>query len=330
PQFANVVSLAFRPDEARYSAGLDRLVAVATNPNTVRIVDPFVGTVQNVALPLGVKNLSLSPDGKLAAVLHEGLVSLVDVQTATLVRTSSTGGSQTDAFVTNAGVVFLIGQTGGQWVADAVVTLDGRTGARIVQTGFPCCSSAYFYGTQYGVFAERLDKVFFVAQGLSPSDISHFTFDPATYQVLAAGDSPYHGDYPISAPLYLTGNQDLLFTANGRFFRTDTLRYAGALSGVTHMLGFSHSASAEEALVLQGGPSRSNTWPFPPSYPAAYKRFTGSLLLPAADVALPLIAGAQSYGLRVFHSAAGRHVVLVQTGSDEPLAAGVQYHVMAR
>jgi hypothetical protein len=65
-----------------------------------------------------------------AAVLHEGVVSLIDIDAGTLIRSTATGGSQTDAFVTDAGIVFLIGQTGGQWVSEPVVTLDGRTGVR--------------------------------------------------------------------------------------------------------------------------------------------------------------------------------------------------------
>ncbi|HMC16562.1 MAG TPA: hypothetical protein VKI18_13075, partial [Albitalea sp.] len=163
-----------------------------------------------------------------------------------------------------------------------------------------------------------------------PSDISYFSFDPATSLVNGWGDSPYHGDYSMTVPLFLSGNQDLVFTRFGNFFRTDNLRYAGTLSGVTQMLGFSHSALAEEALVLQAGPSNSNSYPYPPTYPSSYKRFTGSLLLPDADLPLPLLNAAQTYGIKIFHSGAGSHVVLVQTGSNEPLGPGVQYHVITR
>jgi hypothetical protein len=318
-QLANSVALAFAPDNARYSVGLDRLVAVATNPDTVRIVDPFVGTIQSVALPLAVKNFSLSPDGKLAIVLHEGYISLVDLQAATLVRTTLTGGAQTDAFITNAGLAYLIGQTGGQWVSEPVVVIDARSGVKLPVSG--ACCGGYPYGTQYGVYADRLNKVFYIAQGLSPSDISYFTFDPATIRITASGDSPYHGDYPIRAPLFLSGNQDLVFTGYGNFFRTDTLAYAGTLSGVTSLQSLHHSASAAEVLALQGNGT---------IYPASYKRFTGSLLLPEADLALPLVGGDQSYGIGIFHSGNDSHVVLVQTVTNQPRGAGARYYVITR
>ena len=99
------VTLPFVPLEWRYSRGIDRFVAIATNPNALHIIDPFAGTLRQVSLPLGVKAFRISPDGKLAAVMHEGIVSLVDLETATLVRSSLTGGSQTEAFPTNAGLV---------------------------------------------------------------------------------------------------------------------------------------------------------------------------------------------------------------------------------
>lgn len=325
-QFQNSVSLAFAPDLARYSTGLDKLVLTSLNPNSLRIVDPFTGVIRSVALPASVKSFNLSPDGKLAAVLHEGVFSLVDVDAGTLIRSTASTGSQTDAFVSNAGIVFLIGQTGGQWVNEPVAIFDGRTGVKLSQPGF--LGGGYFYGTQTGVMADRVNKVFFVAQGLSPSDITYFAYDPGTSQVTTAGDSPYHGDYPVGMTLYLSGDQGLVFTSYGNFFNTGDLRYAGQLSGVTSIQSFSHSASAAEALVLPAG--YTGSWPYVLNYPSSYKRFAGSLLFPDTDLALPLIGGAQSYGIGIFHSGSGKHVVLVQTVTDQQLGAGATYHVIVR
>ena len=325
--FQNSVSLPFAPVMARYSTGLDKLVLASVNPNSLRIVDPFTGLIRSVALPASVKSFNLSPDGKLAAVLHEGVFSLIDLDAATLIRSTASLGSQTDAFVSNAGIVFLIGQTGGQWVNEPVMTFDGRTGARIPQAGFG--GGGYFYSTQTGVMADTLGKVFFVAQGISPADISYFSYVAATSQVTSSGDSPYHGDYSMGATLHLSGDQGLVFTSFGNFFSTGDLRYAGQLMGVTSMQSFSHSASVAEALALVPSGS-TGSWPYTPLYPPSYKRFSGSLLLPDADLSLPMIGGAQSYGIKIFHSGSGKHVVLVQTGTDQELAAGASYHVIVR
>lgn len=323
---ATNVPLNFVPLQARYSKGLDKLVIVATNPNAVKIIDPFTAAIKTVLLPVGVKSMQLSPDGKLAAVLHESIVSLIDVDAGTLIRSSATSGSQTDAFVTNAGLIYMIGQTGGQWVDQAVGVIDGRTGVNLSATlGL---GSWVFYGTQYGIYAPLKNKVFLVEQGLSPSDIDFFTIDQATGKVGSTGDSPYHGDYAMSTPLFLSGNEDLVFTAQGNYFRTDTLRYAGKFNMTGSMLSMSHSSDADEALVLQ--PASSDYWNSQSTYKDSYLRFTGALFLPEAAITLPVIDSAQSYGINIFHSANGNHVALVQTVTAAQNGTGAKYYVSTR
>jgi hypothetical protein len=329
-QFRSSVELNFVPGLTRYSMGLEKLVMMpASGANVLRIVDPFVGSIRTVALPAAVKALNLSPDGLLAGVLHEGRFSLVDLSAATVIKTFATGRSQTDAFVTNAGFVHLIGQTDGQWSDSGVTTFNGRNGTRIgqnVQYG-----AGTFYGVQYGVMASRLNKVFLISLGLSPTDITYFSYSPETNLITDSGDSPYHGDYVLATPLFLSGDQSLLFTSSGNYFDTGTLRYRGQLAGVTNMLGFSHSSLAEEALVLNGV-SSSPYYPYTPNYPSTYVRFTGPLLSQDldTDLELPTINGAQSYGMQIFHSAGGSHVMVVQTGSNEPMSNLARYYVVAR
>lgn len=60
------------------------------------------------------------------------------------------------------------------------------------------------------------------------------------------------------------------------------------------------------------------------------KRFTGSLLFPAGDIRLPVIGGSQSYGLAVFHASDDKRVSVVQTGSNEAQASGIQYFLVVR
>jgi hypothetical protein len=120
--------------------------------------------------------MQLSPDGKLAAVLHEGVVSLVDVDSATLVHSSATGGSQTGAFVTNAALVYLVGQTGGQWTDQTVGVINGNTGVDLTATlGRPQGWS--FYGTMRGVYSGLKRRAFVLSDGLSPADIDYFSLD---------------------------------------------------------------------------------------------------------------------------------------------------------
>lgn len=321
-------ALPFTPLFSRYSRGLDRLVTVSAAPNLLSIIDPFTGALRQVPLPAAVKSMALSPDGKLAAVLHEGVVSLVDVDNAVLVRSSATAGSQTEALVTDAALIYLVGQTNGQWTDQTVGVVNGRTGADLTATlGRP--QGWTFYGTMHGVYSSLKRRAFVVSDGLSPVDIDYFSLN-ANGAVTDIGESPYHGDYPMNAPLFLSANEELLFTSSGTYFRTDTLRYVGKLNQ-TGIISLSHSASADEALAL----GSTNTYNYPTYayvhvYEASYHRYTGALLLPDTDIALPVIGGNQSYGMSIFHSANDNHVALAQTGSATANAAGLKYYVVTR
>lgn len=324
-------SLSFAPLYSRYSRGLDRMVLVSTGPDLLSIVDPFTGTLRQVPLPARAKALSLSQDGKLAAVLLEGVVSLVDIDSATLLHSSATGGSQTEVFVTNAGIVYMTGQTGGQWINPGVSVVNGKTGADLTAT-YGQGYTSYFYGTMHGVYSPIKRKAFVVSEGLSPVDIDYFALD-ANGVVSAVGDSPYHGDYAISGPLFLSAKEDLVFTGAGTYFRTDTLKYAGKLAMTGNVLSLSHSAAADEALVMGGSGTSyysNGSYIYQYTYEPSYHRFSGPLLFPGSDVTLPVIGGNQSYGVAVFHSANDNHVALVQTGSGVSGTAGLKYYVVLR
>lgn len=324
----NNVVLSFVPLEMRYSRGIDRFVAYATNPNALHIVDPFTGAQRQVALPLGVKSLNLSGDGKLAAVLHEGVVSLIDLDSATLIRSSSVAGNPGEAFVTDNGLIYLMGTYSG-WNDQVANIIDGRTGADLtgIRTFY---GQGTFYGNnQRGIFAHTKKRGFIMSSGLSPSDVSFFEIDPASGAVIRAQDSPYHGSYNMNAPFYLSGNEDLLFMPSGVYFRTDTLEFAGQLP-LNNILSMSHSSSADEAIILTSTTTMEGGYSSVPTYLPSYRRYVGGLFLREADIALPLIDGQQSYGVNIFHSANDNHVTLVQTGSALRNANGIKYYLVTR
>lgn len=315
------VQLAYTPLMAAYSKSLGLATIVSSTPNTLHLVNPATATDTAIALPTAVKGLNLSPDGRLAAVLHEGAVSLIDLPTATLLHSSSTGGSQTEALVSDAGLVYLTGQTGGQWVTPGFTVLDGRTGATVQTFN----SFASIYGTTRAILSSGAGKVFTISLGLSPSQIYGYTVDPATGQLGTSQGSPYWGDYAMDAPFWLSADQTLLFTAAGTYFRTSDLTYAGTLGSA--VVSVSHSSTAQEAVALAPtSPSYSATL----TYPSVYKRYTGSLLFPAADVPLPSVYGIATYGRQIFHAADDKLVMLVQTGSAQSDASGLQFYLLKR
>ena len=57
-----------RPIAADYSAALDRMILVSTNPDLLTLFDPVTGNGQTVALVMPPTALSISTDGLHAAV----------------------------------------------------------------------------------------------------------------------------------------------------------------------------------------------------------------------------------------------------------------------
>jgi hypothetical protein len=317
------VSLPFSPIETRYSRGLDKLVILATNPNTVKIVDPFTGLIKTVMLPTGAIALTLSPDGKLAAVMHEGIVSLVDLETAALLHATAITGNPAEAFVNNAGYLYLNGSTSGNYES-AITVLNGRTGANL--SAALGISGGSYYSLR-GVYAGTKGRTLSVMSNQTSSTITYMDIDAASGKISRTGGSPY-SNVAIGTQLFLSETEDLVFNNAGTYYRTDTLAYAGKLAYTGTMTSLSNSSAAEETVMMtssQGG------WPdYATTYAASYKRFMGALFLADTDLALPTIGGAQSYGVNIFHSASGKHVALVQTGTSTKFGAGVSYYVLTR
>ncbi len=280
--------------------------------------------VKTVVLPLPGKSFNLSPDGKLAAVLQDGVVSLIDVDAGTMVRSSTGGNVYSEIFVNNAGVAYLVGRSGNYSGNEpGVAVLDLRTGTDLsatLGTSYGSLSNAY-----RGIFSPLKQRAF-LASG-SYSSIHAMEIDAATGKVGAVTQSASNY-YDTAGQLYLSENQDLVFSSSGSFFRTDNLQYAGKLSYTGAMQSLSHSSQLSETLVMLY--SQGNYPDYSRVYGSSYKRFAGALFLPDSDLALPTIGGLQSYGIQIYHSATGKHVALVQTGSQSQFGVGSKYYVLTR
>lgn len=321
---SGTVPLDYQPLISRFSKSLHKAVIVTTTPHALHLVDPTTGRDVAVALPAAVKAMSLSADGRLAGVLHEANVSLVDLDSATLIRTMPTGGSHTEVLTSNAGMLFVTGQTGGQWVSPAMTSLDGRTGAQVATGG----GYSSIYGTTRAVLAESMGRIYTLSEGLSPAQMYWHNVTPATGAFASGGgQSPYWGDYTVSTPMWLAADESLIFTSSGTYFRTADLVYAGNLG--TRLHAISHSLSAAEALVVPAEPY-SFDYGYQAKYPKVVQRYTGSLLFPAGSVSVPLVGGQEAYALSVFHAADDRRVYLVQTGSAVIAPSGQQYFLLLR
>ncbi len=324
-------ALDFRPEKVYYNRAQDLTVMTVSSPSpAIKIVDLIGNTVSTVNLPKPISALGISPDGQHIAVAHDALVSYIDVRKASLINSVVYGSNVSSAILNNNGVVYLAGRLsgGGSW--NGSIVLDLNTGKVLNGTS----SDLYwardsFYGYLTSVYADKVNKFFYMEWGLSPADIDYQVIDPKTNVIVAGGDSPYHGDHPMGGTLWLNEDQSVVFTSAGTMFNTDTLTYAGTLNGIAGAVSFSQSKAANEIIVVVQG----STGPYYNSTPAllpSYRRFVGTFMAQVDDVPLPLIDGQQSYAVQAFHTAAGKPLVLAQVGSNTPNAAAATYYLVFR
>jgi hypothetical protein len=321
---SGTVPLPYLPLLMKYSRTTDKWILISTNPNALHIVDPSGATDVAVPLPAAAKDVGVSPDGTLAAVLHEGVVSVVDLTNGALLHSWPTNGSQTMVLIANSGLMYLTGQTGGQWLTPGMTVLNSSTGATVQSYS----GGTVFYGSMLGVYADLSNQIFVVSSGLSPTQTYSLALNPTSGQITGTGQSPYWGTYPMGSPMWLSSDESLLFTAAGTYFSTNGLTYVGTLGLTAPVLSVSDDTATAEVVALVE--NETAPYSFTYTYPSAYLLYTGSLIFSQGSVPLPMVAGVQSYGLAMFHSSNGKHVMIVQTGTSQPNGAGAQYYALLR
>lgn len=79
--------LPYMPVDAEYDGSLDRLILVSEQPPALHILDAHQGSEVTVGIPPDIIDVGVSPDGKAAAVTHGAAISVVDLESATLITT---------------------------------------------------------------------------------------------------------------------------------------------------------------------------------------------------------------------------------------------------
>lgn len=315
--------LGFKPLNVRYSKGLDQLVMISAGPNLLSFVDPFSGLIRSTPLLAAPTGLSLSPDGRLALVLYGSVIDLFDVLSGNRIRSSNILSVRSEALLLNSGEVLLFG--GDQW-SGVPGLFNARTG--VASSLSVSYANGTFWGSQqYGLFADKLNTAFTVSGGLSPSKLTYLKLDPSNAStVLGSGDWPYHGDYYANVPIALNASQSVVFDSSGLAARTSDLRFAGRIDLGGSLRSVSASSDDTELLALKGPELRWGSG----LLAADYALIDPNLLLSKSTLSLPTISGQQAYGLALFHSAADRHVGVVQTGGNDLSSTGARYWAFTR
>ena len=214
--------------DAEFSKALNQVVMVSSYPeNALYVFDPVAGTEVQQPLAKTPTAVSIGPDGLTAAVGHDALISVIDLQTVgqpsppapTILNVSV---DVFDLVLDGRSRVHALPRED-QW--ESIHTVDIATNVEVVGTG------SLYAGARARLHPQG-DYLYTADNGLSPSDIEKW--DVTGDQAVVLYDSPYHGDYEMCGDLWFEETGVTIYTACGNTFRSSTVQaqdmtYTGAL-----------------------------------------------------------------------------------------------------
>ena len=252
--------------DAEYSAASGYLVAVSASPDQLAIIDVETGRTATVPLSLPPACVAIQPDGRYAAVCHNGYVSYVDLQSKQVARTYAVTTDALDAVLPGNGWVYVFPRRD-QW--ESIRNIDLATGIE---------TSA---GTIYAGALGRLDHtgtaIYVPTMGLSPSSVDKFDISKGVVRGLWS--SPYWGEHAYGN-LWLGENGERMYASSGEVFwasssRTQDMYYAGSLAGSGLVYGATDSELRARAYVVRADGSHGMR-----VYDTQYLAFKGVVPLP--------------------------------------------------
>ncbi|MDX1979172.1 MAG: BACON domain-containing protein [Bryobacteraceae bacterium] len=233
--------LSYRVVDAEYSKALDRIVLVSAGPDELHLYDPVTRTGQFVPLAHTPLSVSVHPDGLRAAVGHNGFVSYVNLQTASVERVYAVPGTALDVVLGANGYAYVFGGSGYNagplhsvlLSSGAVTTVANLSAApaRLYSTGNYIYANASSYMTKWDI-----------RQGVA-------TLSSSTYSISTCGN------------LWLSEDGVRMFTGCGGVFRTSEVPQQDGVPNGSFVVGYgstgvawaAHSSSRASTAVLPGG-----------------------------------------------------------------------------
>lgn len=254
---ASSVTLPHDVVDATYSAALDAIVTVSTQPAAaLNLHYMSTGLTRSVALATLPTAVSLAPGGMRAAVGHDAAISVVD-----LLASGTAGALQVTRYAISLPVGEVVFDGFGRVHAfgnelfnrNAIHTLD-------LATGIDARSSTNtVMGIAQAVLHPAGDRLYFADRNVSPDDIFNVGLSAGVPASMV--DSPYHGEYAICGRVWLSSDGARLYSACGSTFTSSQasnadMRYAGtlALSAAAHgyvAMSLSENASRNEVVLLE-------------------------------------------------------------------------------
>ena len=294
---AQTVPLAYRPIASLYSSSLDEIIMISSNPNQLHIYNPVTQADTAVNVPQSPVSLAISPDGNSALVGMNGQISLINLTTASTIKTLSVTISVSSA---------VLGTTYA-WLFTASfnppIAVNVTTGAVI-----PPGNYGYYYST-----AGALNKAgtgLYIGENPGVQDI-----DVSTGALGASSATGSSG----CAPLWLSADGARLYTGCGTILHASStasvdLTYLRTLPAASStIVGLSESASSGRLAVISGNV---NSYPTSLTLDNEVQLFTTDYFNPAGTLQLsPFVTNTGSYtahGKALFYNSASTNLYVVE------------------
>jgi hypothetical protein len=305
-------ALNHRVIDAEYNQQLESIVIVSDTPPALQVYDVQTQTEQTVSLPLPPTSVSVSLDGRYAAVGHDGMISHVDLQTPALLNTLAVSTDVFDIVLADNGYVYAFPHS---YELDYIRTVEFETGIETLHVG------ELIQGDTKAKLHPREPYIYGANNESTSSNIEKYSIKEDITVYLY--DSPYDGDYESCGDLWISEDGLTIFTKCGYVFRSSDLGFLDmflrSLSNLdTRIAHADHSIDVNRiAVIPEVDPSLLETL----SADTAVSIYDRSYLTLHEVIDLPQIESNgldyPLHGRYVFYTRTGKHIVLLVQSDPE-------------
>jgi len=240
--YKKIDSLDFQVYDAEYSDFLEAIILVPLNSDKLYVFKTLSGELASVSLSIIPICVSVSPDGKYAAVGGDGSMEYVDLISLSSVKTiTSTGASAFDIVLAGNGYAYIF-PLKDQHERIICVKLSDNT---ITQS-----TGNFIYERTRAKLHPDGMRIYGADNGISPSDIEMYSISGGT--AVYGYDSQYHGDYSMGGSLWISEDGKYLFTYRGNVFSCSTVKDMDMIySGHIGVSGFSYKWIDHSSVIQQ-------------------------------------------------------------------------------
>lgn len=201
--------------DAEYSKVTDQLVYVSSNPSAVNIFTSSTGVTESIPLSYTPTCVSISQDGKTAAVGHDGYITYVNLNSKSIINSFDVSCYAIDIVLGNNKWAYVFPERD-QWTYIRCINMNISDNNEYLQTGNT------IYAGARGRLQPSSNYIYGANNGLSPSDIEKYNTQNGIAEY--SYDSPYHGDYPMDGNLWFSEDGTRIFTKGKTVLKTSEIK----------------------------------------------------------------------------------------------------------